>query len=260
MSLALVHLDFEVFAPLDVRNSPKLVPDLLSWACALLQSLPSFEPPLPRHTICTASLRLRHPPLRFSPLQRFPARDSGFLICQAYLTQQPASSGFLDPPMLSSATYLLALFHARSTHGVAPSRASLLPHGRASFPSPSTLMSFQSTPSTSPTNPCSAASCFTQIRHTSWLPEHPRLQGLAPCKSPPRSTGGLDLHWRVALLGFASSRVFSHSRKDLGFHRVSPHEVTDPASKLSRPTLLQGLASESDRHRLLRDRLPSWTS
>jgi len=179
MSSALVHLDFEVFAPLDVRNSPKLVPDLLSWACALLQSLPSFEPPRPRHTICTVSLRLRHPPLRFLPLQRFPARDSGLLICQVCLTQQPASSGFLDPPMLSSATYLLALFHARSTHGVAPSRASLLPHGRTPSPAPSTLMSFQSTPSTNPTNPCSTA------RQALLLHPHPPYE--LASRAPPTS-------------------------------------------------------------------------
>jgi len=63
------------------------------------------------------------PPLRFVPLQRIAEQGSGFR-GRACLTRPPAPSGFLSLLTPWSAPNLLALFHARSAHGVRPSEPS----------------------------------------------------------------------------------------------------------------------------------------
>jgi hypothetical protein len=60
------------------------------------------------------------PSMRFCPLQRIPEQGSG-MVGRVYLTRPPAPSGFLNLLALRSALNLLALFHARSVHGVHPS-------------------------------------------------------------------------------------------------------------------------------------------
>jgi hypothetical protein len=52
------------------------------------------------------------------------------------LARPPAPTGFLNLLTPSSAPRLLALFHARSTLGVLPSRALLLPRSRTPSPTP----------------------------------------------------------------------------------------------------------------------------
>jgi hypothetical protein len=59
----------------------------------------------------------------------------------------------------------------------------------------------------------------------------PRLQGFAPHKSPPRQTGCLDRHARVALLGFLPFRAFPPGQNGHGLHRASPHEVAPPGDE-----------------------------
>jgi hypothetical protein len=59
------------------------------------------------------------PPLRFRPLQRFPARSSG-MNGRTYLARPPAPSGFRNLLAPSSAPSLPALFHAGSAPGVNP--------------------------------------------------------------------------------------------------------------------------------------------
>jgi hypothetical protein len=61
------------------------------------------------------------PPVRFLPLQRVPARGSGTMVTERPKLDRPTPSGFLDLLASSSAPDLLALFHARSAHGVSPS-------------------------------------------------------------------------------------------------------------------------------------------
>jgi hypothetical protein len=61
------------------------------------------------------------PPVRFFPLQRFPARGSGTMVAELPALDRPPPSGFLDLLAFSSAPDLLALFHARSAPGVRPS-------------------------------------------------------------------------------------------------------------------------------------------
>jgi hypothetical protein len=60
------------------------------------------------------------PPMRFLPLQRLPAQSSG-IDGRGCLARPPAPPGFLNLLAPSSAPCLLALFHARSAHGVRPS-------------------------------------------------------------------------------------------------------------------------------------------
>jgi hypothetical protein len=126
-------LDSRVFATPDAANDRKNVNGSLSWACALLQSAPNSKPPLAitrSHVLVPVA-----PPMRFAPLQRLPARGSGF-IDAACLTASPAPSGFPNLSTLCSAPCLPALFRAGSAPGVAPSRALLLPRDRTPSPAP----------------------------------------------------------------------------------------------------------------------------
>jgi hypothetical protein len=71
-----------------------------------------------------SSPRALAPPVRFLPLQRLPAQGSGIKSDRASHTRPPTPPGFLNLLTSSSAPSLLALFHARSAHGVRPSELS----------------------------------------------------------------------------------------------------------------------------------------
>jgi hypothetical protein len=111
--------------------------DQLPWAYALLQSPPDSEPPSRRRTLLQAAANCigSAPPMRFVAPSAYP-RTRQRPVDALCLTASPAPSGFLNLSTLWSATCLLALFHARSAHGVVPFRALLPSRGRTLSPAP----------------------------------------------------------------------------------------------------------------------------
>jgi hypothetical protein len=67
------------------------------------------------------TLRKTTPLMRFLPLQRFPHPGQRLFEGRAFHTRPPAPSGFLNLLTPRSVPSLLALFRARSAHGVRPS-------------------------------------------------------------------------------------------------------------------------------------------
>jgi len=127
----------------------------------------------------------RLPPTEFLPLQRVPAQGSG--ISRGTPTfRAPASSGFRNLMTLSSAPSLLALFHARSTHGVSPSE-------HFSF----RVAGFAVSDSPYPhdvAHPAVYGAKPSRGNITAATTRHPRLQGLHPHESPPLCNDGLGRH------------------------------------------------------------------
>jgi hypothetical protein len=181
---------------------------------------------------------LSAPPLRFSPLQRLLARDSGF--CgRACLTQPPAPSGFRNPLTPSSAPNLLALFHARSALGVSPFRDLLLPCSRAPSPAPLPSCRWSALPN-QPGLPSSTCSRTLRPSPSQALPNAPRLQGFAPHESPPRRAGCLDRQGHVSLMGLLPPGS-SPTARSPSLHSASPHELSRSAASDLTPAP-QGLA------------------
>jgi hypothetical protein len=121
----------------------------------------------------------------------------------------PAPSGFLNLLTPSSTASLLALFHARSAHGVRPpelfsSRAAVR---RLQRLCPLDVSSAFQTPRQPAADANAETSRLCQAAAEA-LRNAPRLQGFAPHESPPLHADCLGLRERVALLGFFPSRVF----------------------------------------------------
>jgi hypothetical protein len=187
----------------------------LSWACTPLQSAPLRVPygrtPCIR---CDSAARTNDClPRGLFPFSVSP-RGAAVSSVGRSKARPPAPSGFLDRLTLSSAPCLLALFRARSAHGVHPFRALLHPCSRA------------------PSSGVVALSSLVLPRHrartcvTGAPRERPRPQGFAPHEHPPLRDGGLDHRERVALLGFCESlipaRVASCARSHPGKARREP--------------------------------------
>jgi hypothetical protein len=150
---------------------------------------PSTEPPhrasgYPKPlTLSHAKRLLATPPLRFLPLQRFPAQGSG-LNGRACLTRPPAPSGFLNLLTLHSALSLPALFHAGSAHGVRPSE---LCSSRAAV----RCLQRRFPPGVgSPVEPMANSDPHRKSKPAEKRARtsNPHLQGLAPRESPPPSS------------------------------------------------------------------------
>jgi hypothetical protein len=98
----------------------------------------------------------------------------------------PASSGFHNLMTPSSAPSLLALFHARSTHGVSPSEHS-------SFPAAGFAVSDSPYPH-DVDNLAAYGAKLSRGSVTAATTRPPRLQGLHPRESPPLCNDGLGRH------------------------------------------------------------------
>jgi hypothetical protein len=84
-----------VFAETAFPDKRKANPELLSWACALLQSTPK------RRAAAEALGKpsTTAPPLRFGPLQRIPARDKDMVNCPGDTSPEtPCAFRFSQPP------------------------------------------------------------------------------------------------------------------------------------------------------------------
>jgi hypothetical protein len=178
VSLPLAGPDFRVFVDARPPSAQSRTPGVLSWALALLQSLPKRR--------AAASMRLgcpshAAPPLRFPPLQRLPARRSGLPGLPHPGLASPGSPNLLTPkrrPM--PAGHISDQIRSWGS----PFRALLLPRSRT--PSPAPLPSCRWHP---------AADSATRARRRGLRPAPdserrnksagPRLQGLAPRESPP---------------------------------------------------------------------------
>jgi hypothetical protein len=153
---------------------------------------------------------------------------------------RPAPPGFLNLMAPSSAPSLLALFHARSAHGVSPFKALLLPRSRTLSPAPlpswccarSTLDPSAGFPSRAPKRRARATS-----PHVGPGIRSPHLQGFAPRESPPHRHGFLHLAERVALMGFLPSRVLPLAGMAAAFTAASPHEVIFTGAETTDRTL-----------------------
>jgi hypothetical protein len=213
--IALNHRVFARPAAVSARKHPRhpLVgfrPPSECSACRAAVAIDDGEPPKPASA----------PPLRSLPLQRIPTRGSGF-VGRVYLARPPAPSGYLNLLAPQSAPSLLALFHARSAHGVHPSepcssRAAVRRLRRRcplDVAAPSNLPEdrFAERDAETP-RPSSPAPIWEGLR------DAPHLQGFAPHESPPLQAGCLGRPRRVALLGFVPSRVFPLT----GMARPSP--------------------------------------
>jgi hypothetical protein len=183
-------------------------PRYLSWTSTSLQRTPKYLAaivpfPVAQDRSDDSSLEVPSPTAFPCMRQRLIGRDC--------LPRPPAPSGFLNLLALRSAPRLLALFRARSAHGVCPSKL---------FSSRAAVRCFQrqyplAVQDTLRPLP-KASSCR---KHRSAAPKNslpywegpqsaPRLQGFAPRESPPLRYGCLGRNERVALLGFLLFRAF----------------------------------------------------
>jgi hypothetical protein len=142
--------------------------------------------------------------MRSAPLQRLPARGSGF-VGRVCLARPPAPSGFLNLLAPRSAPSLLALFHARSAHGVRPPElcSSRTAVRRLRRPYPHGVQEpFRPTREQASRRECRSAAPEPPAPIMGRPSRSPHLQGLAPCESPPHRHGCLGRAERVALMGF----------------------------------------------------------
>jgi hypothetical protein len=106
--------DFASPTPPEMREAAL---EILSWACALLQSTTTRR-------AAAATLgkpRVAAPPMRFGPLQRIPARVKGIECPGLPHPKRQAPPGFLNLLTLRKAPCLPAMFQTGSAHGVYPS-------------------------------------------------------------------------------------------------------------------------------------------
>jgi hypothetical protein len=178
-------------------------------------------------------VRRTTPPLRFAPLQRLPTQRSGFdgRVC---LTRPPASSGVLNLLTLQSAPSLLALFHARSAHGVPPSEhcSSRAAVHRLQRHCPHSVSSVRSTPRPNRMDPsqCPKTCARPILKDHSVKPtELPSLPRLCSTRESVAAASGLSRREPVALLGFRPSRV-------LTLPDVSPAFTEPPLMRLAAQT------------------------
>ena len=161
--------------------SKSSVSAILSWACALLQSASSLEPPRRHHTLSGPVRRYgsSHEVCSPSAFPRSQQQHDG-RVC---LTRPLASSGFLDlSTLFISAASLPALFHAGSAHGVAPFRALFPPRGRTPFPAPipSWCWSLLVSTSTSRSRSCPRRPKPPRTRTAAAFPPGPKLRRAEP--------------------------------------------------------------------------------
>jgi len=91
--------------------------EILSWACALLQSTTTRR----AAAATIGKPRVAAPSMRFGPLQRIPARDKGIECPGLPHPKRRTPSGFLNLLTLRKAPRLPAIFQTGSAHGVHPS-------------------------------------------------------------------------------------------------------------------------------------------
>jgi hypothetical protein len=119
--------DFASPTPPELREAAL---EILSWACALLQSTTT------RRAAATTPSKpnVAAPSVRFGPLQRIPARAKGMKCPGLPHPERQAPTGSHNLLTLRNAPRLPAVFQARSAHGVGPSRALSLSRSRAPSP------------------------------------------------------------------------------------------------------------------------------
>jgi len=130
-----------------------LASGLLSWASAPLQRLP-------KHRAAAARLgcpRPAAPPMRFFPLQRFPARDSG-LAWPGPPTRPPCAYRFSRPLGAFIRPEPAGLVSCRIRSWGLPFRALLLTRSRTLLPTPLPLLAFGP-----PSGSCSARQSATRV-------------------------------------------------------------------------------------------------
>jgi hypothetical protein len=159
---------------------------------------------------------------------------------QVCLTWPPAPTGFLNLMALSSAPSLLALFHARSAHGVRPtelfsSRAAvrcsqrLCPHD-VQVPQ----HAFQKTSFSSRMPKRRAGATDLRIGKPAGMPSPSRLYST---RESATSSRRFRPDQARSSLGFPPLQGALPRWNDNGLHRVSPHEVTRTADKSTDWTL-----------------------
>jgi len=158
------------------------------------------------------------PPLRFSPLQRLPARGSGNLVGLS-TPDRLASSGFLNLLTPLSAPGLPALFHAGSARGVRPSELCSFRTGgdrlRYHYPlavsdGDDRLLARTTFTSSGFLGPRTWTGGLAERRYA----PSPAASGSCSVRESATRAGGLDRLGRVALLGFAPFRVLCLAGRD----------------------------------------------
>jgi hypothetical protein len=93
MSFVPKRVDFRAFASLRTPEPLNAAPDLLSWACALLQSAPKQRAARAKNRSILRML----PSLRFRPLQRVPTRKSSLVSLEGQLPTTLDTCRFSQP-------------------------------------------------------------------------------------------------------------------------------------------------------------------
>jgi hypothetical protein len=153
---------------------------------------------------------------------------------QACLAWSPAPPGFLNLMTHSSAPSLLALFHARSAHGVRPtehfsSRAAVRCSQRqCPLDVQKFHCAFQKTSFSSRMPKRRAGATGSHRGRPTGMPSPPRL-----CSTPESATPSRRFRPERARssLGLPPLQGALPRWNDNGLHRVSPHEVTQTADK-----------------------------